>query len=279
MKKIKLFLSLSMLCLSIAVLCFGVFAATSVTYTISGTISYDITDVFAKINTKVFKVAGVQDVTTMQTNVDTLATMTLTSIANGTYIDSGIGIDEYDTENGGNESRTLNVTMDNTYMTYYVVVNIENLATKKINAQLTDTTTYTNLNTASKLIKNNIAKGETKNLVVAFSIADKTKSTNVSVNYSVEVGYTKYGSVPFRVDGTSYNCFEGETWREFVERGGLGEEVYVNSYDGENGGDRLASKKWANEKVPELNGETIGLDEEIVEGAEYSWANRGGLSI
>ena len=54
MKKSKLLLSLAMMCLSIAVLCFGVLAAQSVNYTISGTISYEVNDAFVEMKTSVW---------------------------------------------------------------------------------------------------------------------------------------------------------------------------------------------------------------------------------
>ena len=53
-KKLKLLLSLCAFCLSVAVLCFGVFAAIKVTYTVGGTISYEISDVFVELETRVF---------------------------------------------------------------------------------------------------------------------------------------------------------------------------------------------------------------------------------
>ena len=53
-KRLKLLTSLSTFCLAIAVLCFGVFAAIKVTYTISGSISYDVNDAYVKINTTVY---------------------------------------------------------------------------------------------------------------------------------------------------------------------------------------------------------------------------------
>ena len=201
MKKTKLLLSLAMMCLSIAVLCFGVLAATSVTYSISGTISYEVSDVFAKINTKVFKVAGQTTTTNMQTNVDALATTALSSISGAkttsssslTYVDTNQSIGVYDTTSSNEASRSFDIDIDNEYMTYYIVINIENQASKVINAQLTDETVYTNLNTANILIQNGIAKGDTKNLVVAFSLSDKTVSiSGVEVSYSVEVGYIEY---------------------------------------------------------------------------------------
>ena len=194
MKKLKLFLSICTLCLCFAVLCIGIYAAQTVTYTISGTISYTVSDVFATISAKVFKVSGQQSADTMQTNVDTLATTAFSNIDTNTYIeDTTNTIEEYDTTSSNTASRTVAITIDNTYMTYYIVINIANLADRAISAKLTDSTTYTNLNNANKLIQNGIAKGETKNLVVAFSIADeKIGIDSLTINYGVEIGYTEY---------------------------------------------------------------------------------------
>ena len=199
MKKLKLFLSICTLCLCFAVLCIGIYAAQTVTYTISGTISYTVSDVFATISAKVFKVSGQQSADTMQTNVDTLATTAFSNIDTNTYIeDTTNTIEEYDTTSSNTASRTVAITIDNTYMTYYIVINIANLADRAISAKLTDSTTYTNLNNANKLIQNGIAKGETKNLVVAFSLADKKVGIeNLAVSYSIAV---RYGNFTF-VDG------------------------------------------------------------------------------
>ena len=48
-------MSISTLCLAIMVLCFGVFSATNITYTMGGTVSYEVEDVYCKITTKVYK--------------------------------------------------------------------------------------------------------------------------------------------------------------------------------------------------------------------------------
>ncbi len=238
MKKSKLILSLAMMCLSIAVLCFGVLAATSVSYSISGSISYDITDVFANINTKVFKVAGQTTSTNMQTNVDALATTALSSIdststtsdSTVTYIDTKQSIEVYNTESEETTTRSFDITLDSTYMTYYIVINIENLADKAVNALLTDSTTYTNLNTATKLTQSGIAKGDTKNLVVAFSIADSTTSTTVTMSYSVAVSYTSFSTITFTIGGTEYTCPEGITFEQFIEGGYLSGWSFVEGH-------------------------------------------------
>ncbi len=270
MKKTKLLLSFTMMCLSIAVLCFGVFSAISVSYTVSGTISYEITDVFAKLNAKVFKVAGQTSSTDMQTNVDTLATIALDSIESTTYIDSGITIAEYDTTSSTDDGKreNISITLDSEYMTYYVVINVKNLADKEIGAKLTDSTTYTNLNTAQKLIQNSIEKNTTRNLVVAFSIKDKTTSTNVNINYSVAVSYDAYGNnISFTINNITYTCKEGTTWGEFVAGGGLGEGWSMMD---NNEVRKATGENEYNEGYLKLSGEIVKSTDVLVESESYA---------
>ena len=54
MKKSKLFLSLLSMCFALAVLCFGVYAANQVNYSISGNITYTVEDCYVEVNTKVY---------------------------------------------------------------------------------------------------------------------------------------------------------------------------------------------------------------------------------
>ena len=72
MKKLKLVMSIATMCLAIAVLCFGVLAATSVTYTIQGTISYDVEDVYVDVNTTVYKSAKYLSGTEQNTLLESL---------------------------------------------------------------------------------------------------------------------------------------------------------------------------------------------------------------
>ena len=205
MKKGKLLLSLAMMCLSIAVLCFGVLAATSVTYTISGTISYEVSDVFVKINTSVYAIAEQQDKATVITTVKAMESVsqakTLT-INSKTYTRTQEMV-EYDSSNAGSGdvSYTAVDNSDNTkgieivygtYYTYYIVINIQNLsASKAVDAILTDNTTAEiNSIKTTNLYQNNIASTDTKNIVIAYSIKDKTSSINsAAISYSLKVSY------------------------------------------------------------------------------------------
>ena len=55
MKKSKLIMSVVTLCLALAVLCFGVYAVQTVNYSLSGNITYEVTDAFVEVQTKVYK--------------------------------------------------------------------------------------------------------------------------------------------------------------------------------------------------------------------------------
>ncbi len=66
-KKSKLLLSLCTLMFCIGVMCFGVYAATSVSYTLSGHITYEVNDVFVDIDTTLY--ASKKDLYTSQSNI------------------------------------------------------------------------------------------------------------------------------------------------------------------------------------------------------------------
>ena len=197
MKKTKLLLSLAMMCLSIAVLCFGVLAATSVTYSISGTISYEVSDVFVKINTSVYAIAEQQDKATVITTVKAMESVSQEeslTINSKTYTRTQ-KMAEYDSTSADTGSVSgINLTYGGTngYYTYYIVINIQNLsASKAVDAIVTDkTTAELNSIKTTNLYQNNIASTETKNIVIAYSIKDKKSSIDsANINYSLKVSY------------------------------------------------------------------------------------------
>ena len=54
-KKIKLFATIASFCLAVSMLAFGVYAATNVTYTISGSVSYTVNDVLVSVSTQLYQ--------------------------------------------------------------------------------------------------------------------------------------------------------------------------------------------------------------------------------
>ena len=202
MKKLKLFATISSLCLAVAVLCFGVFSAVNVTYTINGSISYEVEDVFVNIETRVFKVAQKQTEEQMQTAISTLSTKALDSIKSTTYIESQTFTPYNTYTNTGTPSASgINIVYGTksgettAYYTYYIVINIQNLSpSKDISAYIKDNTTASNINSnkATNTYQNNIKSTETRNIVIAYSIDDLTNATSVSFSYTLTVDYKGY---------------------------------------------------------------------------------------
>ncbi len=84
-KKSKLFLSVSTLMLCFGVMCFGVFAASTVTYNLSGNISYELDDVFVDVDTTQY-VSKMSELPRAQGNVMQDMQDIKESIENGTEL-------------------------------------------------------------------------------------------------------------------------------------------------------------------------------------------------
>lgn len=199
MKKVKLMLSLSLMCLSIAVLCFGVLAAQSVSYSISGTISYDVQDVFVEITTKVYKVQDQQIVSTMKTNASSLESKSFSEIDTSTYVLSQELTAFNSTTSEAGTSDTISITYGKdtegttACYTYYIVINIKNLtSSKNITAYVRESATTNSSNTYTNRYVDDVSSTGTKNIVIACSLKDKKESvTGEKVSYVVYVGYVE----------------------------------------------------------------------------------------
>ena len=53
-KRVKLFTTIASLCLAVALMAFGVYAAANVTYNVNGTVSYSMTDVLVEVTTNLY---------------------------------------------------------------------------------------------------------------------------------------------------------------------------------------------------------------------------------
>ena len=80
MKITKLILSIASVCFSIAIMLFGVMAATQVTYSVTGRVSYTVTEAYIEITTKVFKY-GDYSTTIVDMPVESPSTPTLAGLA------------------------------------------------------------------------------------------------------------------------------------------------------------------------------------------------------
>ena len=188
-KKLKLIASLSTFCMAIAVLCFGVFAAIKVTYTISGSISYDVNDAYVKINTTVY--ASTKVLTQEQVEQYTLDFVT----TDPTTVD-GIelvndDVEEYNSTSATTEPAEGNVETGNLSggSTYFFKVNIQNLSTNEVSASAkaeSEMTIPENMYQFNSGAVTEITT-EGKNIVIALSVENPAQALdeeayNIGVN-------------------------------------------------------------------------------------------------
>ena len=191
-RKSKIFLSLVSLCFSVAVLCFGVYSALSVSYTLSGSVSYELSDVFVYIETKLYlsTSSSLTNSTTLESKISefetTLPNAASETIVHSTYRDSYSSntSDALGKEEDSHTSSNLPINYgayqaDTSAYAYYIVVKIQNLADNTINAvlYLGDTS---NLNSIIDVNHNstNIQGRETIYFVIGMALDDATISVN-----------------------------------------------------------------------------------------------------
>ena len=188
-KKLKLLVSLSTFCLAIAVLCFGVFAAIKVTYTISGSISYDVNDAYVKINTTVY--ASTKVLTQEQVEQYTLDFVTTdpTTVEGITLVKDDV--EEYSSTSATTEPATGEVETGNLTggSTYFFKVNIQNLSTNEVSASAkaeSEMTIPTNMYQFNSGAVTEITT-EGKNIVIALSVENPAQALdeeayNIGIN-------------------------------------------------------------------------------------------------
>lgn len=215
MKKFKLLASIASMCLAIAVLCFGVFAAPSVTYQISGTISYDVSDVFVNVKTTVYSYANNLSQKDLETYAGAIAaknavaaTQTDVTVGSGkatfTYVAGKTGDYAYGEGKpsgiiGGtaNELTTstdgLKLTYNNSAYSYFIVINVKNLASKslKITPDNANGAWGANVNSYHYVSASStgVAKDTSTNLVIAMSIIDKKVAINSGNTFSLKLTF------------------------------------------------------------------------------------------
>lgn len=214
MKKFKLLASIASMCLAIAVLCFGVFAASSVTYQISGTISYDVSDVFVNVKTTVYSYANNLSQKDLETYAAAIAaknavaaTQTDVTVGSGkatfTYVTGKTGDYAYGGKPSGIIGGTadalttstdgLKLTYSNSAYSYFIVINVKNLASKSLKI------TPDNANGAWGASVNSyhcvsasstgVAKDTSTNLVIAMSIIDKKVAISSGNTFSLKLTF------------------------------------------------------------------------------------------
>lgn len=215
MKKFKLLASIASMCLAIAVLCFGVFAASNVTYQISGTISYDVSDVFVNVKTTVYSYANNLSEADLKTYATAIAaknavaaTQTDVTVGSGkatfTYVTGKTGDYTYgETPSGiiGGTANELTTSTDGLKLaysntagySYFIVINVKNLASKslKITPDNASGTWGASVNSYHYVSASStgIAKDASTNLVIAMSIIDKKVAISSGNTFSLKLTF------------------------------------------------------------------------------------------
>lgn len=199
MKKLKLLFSISSLCFAFAILCFGVYSATNVQYTISGSISYEVTDAFVKINTKVYKGSNQYNRGELEILSEDLADGTETLANNGFVQDSSISFDEFNSEASSSfEKNDLNLAFSSTVKSYVIEIDIKNLSSSvNVWALIEDVTGVnnddSNIVQGNNVIQQSITSTASKKMYVCLSVKDMTLSiTAQDYTIPLKVGVGDY---------------------------------------------------------------------------------------
>ena len=233
-KKSNLLMSICSMFLCVAILCFGVLAAESTTYNVSGNITYNMIDGIALINTRVYKVETMQDADTLQNAVTTLSTMTFESIERSTdpyytlsqKLDAKATLKNTSSETSSTLSEnSINISYGATdssvwYYTYFIVINVTSLYDGgELSVTLTDNSEYTGVIKSLISSQSSISKNITKNIIIGLSLENtEISSLDFTIDYDLKVDYYKIGSFTYDEHDTvvSFNFKIGMTWTEYI---------------------------------------------------------------
>ena len=198
-RKSKLFFSLVSLCFSIAILCFGVYSALSVSYSVSGSVSYEVTDAFVEITTNVYASSERMEQSTLNSNAQNLEDPTYANTY--TKVGDTYTYNSMEELSETNQPKASGIEINyNNYYTYFIVINIKNLSSDvNIYALIEEDITGTELNSNvyKTRYKNGIIKPQTgdnvgKNIVLGFSLNDATTGVNTEFDYTLNVSTGNY---------------------------------------------------------------------------------------
>ena len=203
-RKFKLFFSLASLCLSVAMLCFGVYSAMSVSYTVNGSVSYEVSGVYVNIDTTLYMstlttLTGDSSlgskVSEFETQLKSNGSASVSDTANHSY---NYEYSSYSEESGFNAEtnpKSDNIPInygsyieDQTAYAYYIIVKIENIAENKINAVLDlGDTSMLNSYVKPNMTQTNIDANSTQYFVIGMSLKDATIGVNETFNYHITI--------------------------------------------------------------------------------------------
>ena len=210
-RKTKLFFSLVSLCFTLAVLCFGVYSALSVSYSISGSVSYEVTDCFVDITTTVYSSNAIaqsdEELLSLANEFVNAIPNTIGDNKTVTHVTEYDDVFDFNTltgtldeNNGYTPETSLDLTfgtVQNAY-TYFVVVNIQNLADNVVYTKissLTDNLEGLSIVATDSNLRIFSDQEGGQSIVFAYAISDLTQSQDstpidFSLSFTSQVPYT-----------------------------------------------------------------------------------------
>lgn len=191
MKQKKIIASIASLCLAIALLAFGVYSASAVTFNVTNTVTYTFADVLVDINAKLYKVNSGTDTIVSSAGLDALGddswTEVVDGVSNGT-LKSYTGSDGVYTQNPdtstGNSSIAFNM---NNAFAYKVKIDFTTVSNAGITVTYNSSAFVDSDGDNVKLVvkddasNNSIVTGETYTFVYYVLLEDATKEVNVTL--------------------------------------------------------------------------------------------------
>ena len=209
MKKLKLLMSLATMCLAIAVLCFGVFSATQVNYNIGGTISYEVTDAFVKVNTKVYKGTNLYNRGQLELLSEDFANGTKTLASEGFSQDTSFSFDEFDSTNSSAFTKeNINLNFSSTNKSYVVEMDIQNLSPSVNVWAIAEWSVDDNSNVVqgNNVMQKAITSTESKKIYYVISVEDfKSGISSISYTMNLKIGNGDYSQSQENLDKATYS--------------------------------------------------------------------------
>ena len=246
-KRSRLFMSLVALAFCVGVMCFGVYAATSVSYTLSGHISYEVNDVFVDIETSLYKSTqnyqdSMYNMASELLNLDEYFNLDKTDTISSTLEKTSF-VDSFSNRNtiSGEEIDVVtsqeqlpidfgSYAQDKSYA-YYIVITVKNYGSNVISGKLNIDSLYAeglNIYVAPLQTMEDIDAGTSTtpssySFVVCLALKDVSQSTNAQFdnltltinNHSLQ-DEVNYDDFVFNYDDYDYYEFDVCTIAEYT---------------------------------------------------------------
>ena len=273
-RKFKLFFSLASLCLSVAMLCFGVYSAMSVSYTVNGSVSYEVKDVFVNVELSVYRALSEAPVDSSKntTNLNTIQSagdnIPAEDFGALSYTD---GFSTYKgntvTKPGEPYGKTLtNIDLvygspdnENQGYAFYIVIDIENLGSETINAVVQNDIIPENTLT-EKTSDIEIEAKNTGRIVLGLSLEDVTKGiTKSSFGYTIAI---TRGQLPAEITDLKFSFDEEKKEATVIGYTGTSGEMVIPETVGNHTNLTTKTLKFENvsEMMSAMGGKLSGSD-------------------